>query len=251
MNDTNTDIEAIERATVAAVAPETVVEWNGWLLPFDRGTIGRAKAAVPLHHGPAPHDAIDAIEAHYRERGLPCVMRLADVPALAPLTEALARRGYVGAKSTLVQVGTARRMQQVSSGAPATIDAHPDAAWTALFLGDGADPVDGANRARALSRAPDSRYASVLDEDDGGCTLACGALVFGQGWAGVHGMRTDAAQRGRGLAGRVLAGLAEAALAKGVERVFLQVEAHNAAALALYRRAGFETAWRYRYWQRV
>ena len=63
-------------------------------------------------------------------------------------------------------------------------------------------------------------------------------------------MRTDKAQRGRGLAGRVLAGFAQAALARGVERVFLQVDAHNPSALALYRRAGFETQWTYSYWQR-
>ncbi|MNS49561.1 putative acetyltransferase [compost metagenome] len=63
-------------------------------------------------------------------------------------------------------------------------------------------------------------------------------------------MRTEQSQRGRGLAGRVLAGLAQAALARGVERVFLQVDAQNQPALALYRRAGFETRWQYCYWQR-
>jgi len=66
----------------------------------------------------------------------------------------------------------------------------------------------------------------------------------------VHGMRTEQSQRGRGLARRVLAGLAQAALERGFERVFLQVDAHNAAAHALYRRAGFSTQWQYRYWQR-
>jgi len=65
----------------------------------------------------------------------------------------------------------------------------------------------------------------------------------------VHGMRTDAAQRGHGLAGRVLAGLARVALERGFDKVFLQVEAQNDPALALYRRAGFETRWQYRYWQ--
>ncbi|RYF32390.1 MAG: GNAT family N-acetyltransferase, partial [Comamonadaceae bacterium] len=39
----DTDVEGIERNTIAAVAPEAVAEWNGWLLPFDHGSIGRAK----------------------------------------------------------------------------------------------------------------------------------------------------------------------------------------------------------------
>lgn len=243
----DSDIEAIERGTVAAVAPEAVTELDGWLLPFDHGTIGRAKAAVPLRHAPPAPGVIDDIEARYLAEGLPCAIRVADVPALSPLVDALQLRGYVAAKPTLVQVATARRVRQASNGAPAAVDRRPDEAWAALFLGDGFDPIDGANRVRALSRAPDSRYASVRE---GRRTLACGTIAFAHGWASVHGMRTDAAHRGQGLAGRVLAGIAQAALAEGIDRVFLQVEEHNPAAHALYRRAGFETAWRYRYWQR-
>ena len=71
---------------------------------------------------------------------------------------------------------------------------------------------------------------------------------FSHGWASVHGMRTAQDCRGRGLAQSVLAALADAARAKGYDRMFLQVEAHNAAALALYRRCGFSLAWTYSYW---
>ena len=47
---------------------------------------------------------------------------------------------------------------------------------------------------------------------------------------------------------RVLAALARAALERGIERIVLQVEEANTAALALYAGAGFRSAWRYRYW---
>ncbi len=47
-----------------------------------------------------------------------------------------------------------------------------------------------------------------------------------------------------------LSPLAQAAIARGFERVFLQVEAQNDPALSLYRRAGFEPQWQYSYWQR-
>ncbi len=245
MNDL--DVAAIERATVSAVAAEAVEEHDGWLLPFDSGTIARAKAAVPLRHVAAAPDVIDAIEARYRARGLPAVFRLADAPCLADLTQALQRKGYEGARPTQVQIGSTRAMRQVSQGPLADVDRRPDAAWEALFLGEGFDPVDGACRVAALGRAPDSIYASVRQ---GGRTLACGTVAFGEGWASVHGMRTEKAQRGRGLAGSVLAALAQAALDRGVARVFLQVEDNNPSAHALYRRAGFDFAWRYRYWQR-
>jgi hypothetical protein len=45
------DIESLERATLDAVAPETVESLPGWLFPIDRTTIGRAISAVPLRHG--------------------------------------------------------------------------------------------------------------------------------------------------------------------------------------------------------
>ena len=44
------DVEAMERATVEAVAPPEVLEIGGWLVPLDATTVGRAKSAVP-HRG--------------------------------------------------------------------------------------------------------------------------------------------------------------------------------------------------------
>ncbi|MDH6167102.1 ribosomal protein S18 acetylase RimI-like enzyme [Variovorax boronicumulans] len=243
------DIEAIERATVAAVSPEASEELDGWLLPFDGGTVKRAKSAVPLHRSAVDAATLDRIEDRYDSRQAAPALRLADADCFDGLRAELERRHYVQDNPTCVQIGTVRQMRQVANGAGsmADVDRTPDDAWAALFLGEGFDPVDGAHRVRSLARAKGSLYASVREN---GRTVAAGAMAFGHGWASVHGMRTDKAHRGRGLAGRVLAGLAQAALAQGFERVFLQVDAQNHPALSLYRRAGFQTHWQYRYWQR-
>jgi len=242
------DMEAIERATLAAVSPQTIEELpEGWLLPFDNGTIGRARTAVPLHHMAPALGLIEVIEARYAAHGLPPAFRLPDSHAFDAMREALQRRGYRMHKPTFTQTGDARSMQAFGVGPPAEVDAAPDAGWASVFLGPGFDPVDGTSRVQALARAPGTLFGSVRDE--GGRTLAAGAIAFGHGWASVHGMRTAQQARGQGLAGRVLAGLAQAALARGFERVFLQVEAGNAAARSLYRRAGFATAWCYACWQ--
>ena len=113
-----------------------------------------------------------------------------------------------------------------------------------MFLGEGFDPVDGASRVATLSRAPGAFFAKI---EEGGVAVAAGMGSFSHGWARVHGMRTALAQRGRGLAGRVLSALAHAAREEGIARMFLQVEAHNEAAISLYRRAGIATAWTYSY----
>jgi len=116
----------------------------------------------------------------------------------------------------------------------------------AVFMGEGFDPEDGANRVAALRRSPGAVYGAVRL---GHRTVAVGVASFGHGWAGVHGMRTALDCRGRGCASQVLAALGRAMAARGVPQVFLQVEEANAAR-ALYRKAGFKEAWRYRYWRR-
>lgn len=241
------DVEAIERATVAAVSPQAHEEVAGWLLPFDTGTVNRAKSAVPLAHGVPDVAVIEAVEARYAARGLPAMWRLPDIAAFDSFGDLLRARGYAAGKATHVQTAATARVMAVSPGSLAQTSPRPDAAWAAVFVGEGFDPVDGASRVATLGRAPGALFASIRE---GEATVAAGMGGFSHGWASVHGMRTALHCRGRGLAGRVLATLAHAARQRGIERIFLQVEASNEAALALYRRAGFGTAWTYSYWKK-
>jgi ribosomal protein S18 acetylase RimI-like enzyme len=242
------DVQSIERATLAAVAPSEVLEIGGWLVGLDPGTIRRASSAVPLKHDLAFDPAVlDEIEAAYRQRALRPAFRMADAPSLEAIRENLARRGYRPEQPTLVKTGRPAGMIAAARGEPAFVASTPDAGWAAVFTGEGFDAADGANRVAALTRSPDAVYGGV---SDGERTVAVGVAAFGDGWASIHGMRTDQARRSEGLAGRVLAGLAVQAQARGIDRVFLQVEEGNHGARSLYRRAGFEPAWRYFYWSR-
>jgi len=245
---TAADIEAIERATLSAVSPQAQEEIPGWLLPFDNGTVGRAKSAVPLSHRTPDPTVRTQIEARYAAQGLPTAFRIARVAAFDGFCETLTRSGYSAGRPTQVQCAAVSAMPRMPADESITVAAAPDSDWASVFMGEGFDPVDGASRVRTLSRAPQALFASVRER---GRTVAAGMASFSHGWASVHGMRTAQDCRGRGLAGRVLSALAEAARSKSCERMFLQVEAHNAAALALYRRCGFGLAWDYGYWQKV
>ncbi len=237
------EIAALERDTVDAVAPPEVIEIGGWRVPFDNGTIGRAKSAVPLRHDLGP-EALDEIEAAYRQRNLTPAFRIADAPSLAGVTADLARRGYAPDQPTIFKTGSTAAMARLSDG-PAMLLSEPSQAWGAVFLGDGFDFNDGAHRIAALTRSPDAVYGAA---GEGADIQAVGVMSFGETWAGVHGMRTAPAHRGKGLASRILATLGAAAQARGIERVFLQVEEPNPAR-RIYRAAGFTQAWRYHYWR--
>lgn len=236
------DIESLERSTVSAVAPPQVLEIGGWLVPLDHGTIGRARSAAPLRHDPDA-SALDEIVSAYRDHGLPPAFRIAEIPAFDGVREALARHGLTGQQPTVMKVGDVGRLAAFSDG-PARILERPDDAWAAVFLGEGFDPADGAHRVAALSRSPGAVYGAAGE----GGTHAVGVASFGHGWAGVHGMRTAPGARGRGHAGAILAALGRQMQARGVGRVFLQVEEANPAR-RIYDRAGFTPAWTYRYWR--
>ena len=240
------DVEAIERATIAAVTPEAVEELDGWLLAFDAGQVGRAKCAVPLRFDGIDPKTIVAIEARYAARSLPPMFRIADVPGLRAVRDALAARAFHATRPTLVQIAPTESVRRVSSPEDVHVAPKPDAAWIAAFLGDGFDPVEGESRSRTLARGTGTLFGSVRDGD---VAIGAGALSIGFGWAGIHGMRTAKARRGEGIAGRILSAFASIAAERGLARMFLQVEAHNPAALSLYRRAGFATAWSYAYWE--
>lgn len=247
MSLTAADIEAIERATLTAVAPLRVDALDGWLLPLDTGTVGRAHSAVPLHHSPHDPALIDTIARHYLDAGLRPVFRLPDLPAFEAWWPLLAARGFGREQPTLTQVGALDGLLALAGHTDGvSLDTRPDYAWMAMFLGEGLDPVDGASRSKALSRAQGTLFASVRE---GGETVACGAACYAQGWLSLHGLRTAASQRGRGLAGRMIRAMALEAQRRGIAHAFLQVDASNEPALALYRRAGMTTAWSYAYWR--
>ena len=238
------DIESLERATVEGVAPAKVVEIGGWLVALDDGAIRRAKTAAPLRHD-LDASALSEIEAAYWTEGLTPAFRVAEAPGLQGVRDALAQRGYAPEGPTVVKVGDVARLAALRDR-PGELMAEPDAAWGAVFLGEGFDPEDGASRVAALTRSPDALYGFARED---GRTVAVGCVTFGHGWAAIHGMRTEARRRGRGLASTVLAALGRAIQDRGVTRVFLQVEEANDAR-SLYRKAGFQQAWTYRYWTR-
>lgn len=243
---TSNPIEQVERATLAAVSPAAVEELPGWLLGLDPGTVGRAHSAVPLQHAAPDETLLSVIEARYAAHGLAPVFRLPQVADFECFYALLAQRGYVSAQPTQVQMGSVSAMVNGTSEAGVTLTPAPDEAWAHAFQGEGVDPAGAVSRVQLLSRAKEAVFASVRVN---GCVVALGVGCFSHGWASVHGMRTAPSHRGQGLARSILGALAGAAQARKIEQVFLQVDAANTGAQALYRRAGLATAWTYAYWR--
>jgi ribosomal protein S18 acetylase RimI-like enzyme len=147
-------------------------------------------------------------------------------------------------------------MPQAQNPVPAQDDANrraevvllnsPAHAWASVYTAPGFDAEDGALRVQLLSR---SRFALYAYVQSAGVSLAAGTACISRDWLSVHGMRTLPHAQGQGLGASLLAAFTDLARQRGITRAFLQVEADNAPALALYRRFGFTTAWTYHYWK--
>ena len=89
-----------------------------------------------------------------------------------------------------------------------------------------------------LGSGPSVWFARVPGAD-GGPPAAIGRCVVDGRWAGFAAVEVDPEQRRQGLATAVMAALARRALDEGASAAWLQVEADNAGARALYDGMGF------------
>ncbi len=88
--------------------------------------------------------------------------------------------------------------------------------------------------------ALNSGYLCRVDETEGSGIRGYAILMPGAGEAELLTIGVAAAQQRKGLGRAMLAEMLDMARAKNMHRVFLEVRPSNAAAIALYRSAGFK-----------
>jgi len=219
---------------------------GGWRLYASSGYSGRINACWPLDPpGLSVDRAIDAVEAWYAARRLASLFKIADGAAQPRgLLTALSARGYRPRTETVTLFAPASPAAQST----VLLSDSVEEAFCTVFTAAGGETADARERLAALGRMPRPRAFAHLVE--GGVPAAIGACACEGPWAGIFAMRTSAAHRRQGFARRVLTALTAWAAQAGALRVYLQVEAENFPGVALYRGAGFEEAYRYRYWER-
>jgi N-acetylglutamate synthase len=263
-----TDLERV----AAAHWRGTEEEWLGdWLLRAAGGFTGRANSALPLGEPGRPlDDALAAVSRWYRDRGLPPMIAVpvpleARVPCVAGATPG-ARREAVEAddagseldarlarRSWLVRPGPAFVMvadlplaipgDGLADGGAVHVSPEPDESWAARYHYRGQDHLPPIAR-QVLTSAREQSFVSIRDGDE---VLAITRLSIAAGWAGLTAVEVHPGHRRQGLGVAVSAAACRVAARRGIQRVFLQTEADNAPAQALYQRLGFRYAHRYHY----
>jgi N-acetylglutamate synthase len=222
------------------------VLFGDWLVRFSAGLSRRANSVNPLRPECAEiAAAIRAGEVLYRGQRLPTIFR---VPSIADpaLDRELAARGYTSEGESCVLYGAidALDLAVPEAGPALRLVASPTTEWlNAMARLQGHTRAQGAVYRRIVGAIAIPARFALAAVDGAPAALAYGAvhdrlLVY-------ESVITDPRQRRRGLARRVIAGLAVWARDNGATGACLQVEAGNDSARALY--AGFGLAELYRY----
>jgi len=121
------------------------------------------------------------------------------------------------------------------------IDAFADA--VALLQESTREQRDAYHERMANTPQP-ARYLMAQRE---GRVIGVGTVMLEDGLAGIFSMATAPDVRRQGVASALLARLLAWAWEHGASHAYLQVEARNDPAVAVYRRFGFATAYTYHY----
>lgn len=237
----------IEDAALTASQPSQQSFYDGWLLRYSPGRAKRARSVNAVAAGELPlAEKLGHCRDFYARNGLPCVFRMTPFSQPARLDAQLAAAGYAAADESRVMTLALADVADVATAGPTPRDL--DAAGFAAVLAD-LHELDASRRAAESDRIARSALAGVyLAAFDGEAPIACGSLIVEGEIAGIFGMVTRPALRGRGLATHIVAALLQRASAAGVRTVYLQVDAGNAPARRAYSKFGF--ADRYAYWYR-
>ena len=269
----------LEHATLTAWPAAVRESRFGWEFCATRGCSGRVNSIWPLAW--TRESAIELAIAHAvawcEQNGIDPCFRLSDgLVAPVDLPRFLKIAGYAPQNETLVMTLPLQRegsLQQAQGSArfdgagppvrlpePAEdgacadielVETPDETIWSPLRAAAPSD-ADFAERQDIVARIAVPRAFARASLDGKPAAIGMGVLTPDPegNLLGLYLMRTAPDARRRGLAREIVAALLDWGAARGARCAYLQVEKHNTAAVTLYERAGFTTAYAYWYWRR-
>lgn len=247
-------LSQVEDAGLNASAPPGQWWIDGWLVRTLPGKARRARCVNALTPGVRPLDErLAAAEAACARGGVPLIFRITPFTQPADLPEALQARGFRPVDPTRVLVATTlpgRPPPAVPAGL--RLEALDGAAFAeAVGALRGSPPEHRRSHALRLAQSPVPYHALALRRADDRAVLACGQVALEPPLAGLYDVFTHPDTRGRGLATLLCEHLLSLSASLGATMGYLQVDAGNGPALAVYHRLGFVDAYGYVYFERA
>lgn len=239
-------LSRIEDAGLNASAPPEQRWLDGWLLRFNPGKAKRARCVNAVADGRLPLDQRLALaEAAYAEHGLPVHVRITPFTRPADLDAWLDARGWRRFDDTRVML-----RRDLPPPDPARRDLKPQAVPAAEFADligalRGSPLAQREAHARRLLQSPVPYQAFAVR--DGEAIVACGQFAREADLVGLYDVFVALPMRGQGIGRTLCAWMLDRAVEQGARHAYLQVDADNVEARALYQRLGFADAYAYHY----
>ncbi|MFJ7245516.1 GNAT family N-acetyltransferase [Kitasatospora sp. NPDC098652] len=220
---------------------------GAWTLRAAAGFTRRANSVQALGDPGVPlPEALAAVRSWYAARGLPAYVEVVGPGSPEELRGELDRLG-AGYAPTLVRTAPLAALARTGAGHERVRLARTvDTDWMSLYRRVSGDPAVEEAARRVLHGGPSVWFATVPGAP-GQPPLAIGRCVIDGPWAGFGAIEVQPYARRAGLATTVMAVLAARAAEEGASGAYLQVEAENDGARALYDGLGFTTSHTYHY----
>lgn len=243
-------LSRVEDAGLNASAPPQQRWIDGWLVRFSPGKAKRARCINALAEGHLNLDAkLATCQQVFDDARLPMVLRVTPFSRPNGLDDQLAERGYVTLDDTRVMVCT-ELPDRIDEGWPEGVAlqrlGHSAFAHTVGQL-RGSPLAQQQAHAERLELSPVPFEGWALRRAEDGQVFACGQVAREADMVGLYDVFTAESSRGQGWSSRLCARLLSMARQQGARIGYLQVDADNAPARAVYRRLGFEDGYSYHY----
>jgi GNAT superfamily N-acetyltransferase len=258
----------VEEAGLNASAPPQQLLYDGWLLRFSPGKAKRARCVNALAAGHLPlQEKLDYVHALFAQHKLPAIIRITPFAQPAGLDAQLAAQGWHQFEDTRVmtadltglqgnnaismkllgQNALETRMNIASTGLKLE---RPNVTAFADIVGTlrGSPAEQRRAHAQRLAGSPVPFEPFALN-DARGVAVACGQIAREGTLVGVYDVFVREDARGKGIAAALTATMLRHAATQGASTAYLQVDANNTAARAVYTKFGFADA--YGYWYRA
>lgn len=245
-------LSRIEDAGINASAPPQQRWLDGWIVRTSPGKARRARCVNAVAVGWLPlEEKLALAEQVFREAGLPMVVRITRFTLPEDLDDRLATLGWEKLDDTRVMV-----CPRLSTAAAPSLPAG--LRWERLAAADfaetvgelrGSPPGQRAAHAERLAAAPVPYQGFAIRSEANGQVIACGQFAREADLVGLYDVFTRESERGQGLARLLCERLLSLAASEGAQIAYLQTEADNHPARAIYRRLGFSDQYSYHYRQ--
>jgi len=242
-------IAELEELSTRTWPPHQINNLGLWQCRISNGRTFRANSVLVL--GAAPfgesgldlEHAINAVDAMYREAGLPTVFQLC-LPMYQEFNDYLIARGWsekVGAAVLVKDLELSADMQELALSRNVEIVNADQPSDAFLALHDD-------HSLRSIMTAYPARFIALTHDGE---IIATARVAVFETWAIVTRLIVADAFRKKGLARLLMLACMNSAIEEGATKMALQVDQSNQDAQALYQKLGFRLHHKYRFIQRA